>query len=162
MDADRKEIYIVEDSADYRQLIRIIFGQHLPDYQVRFFQGGSELYKFMILQSSDHYAGRHPGLIVMDLNLPVINGTDMISLVRQTPANKSTSWKDIPIIILSNMTGQDQINKCYQVGANSYFVKPVDLEELQSLLKMVCQYWIDHNVLAEPKHVLSDASGKLT
>ncbi|MBE9463761.1 response regulator [Dyadobacter subterraneus] len=150
MSTDKKEIYIVEDSADYRQLLRMIFTKSLPDYPLRFFQGGSELYQFMILQSSETYTGRIPGLIIMDLNLPIISGTDMITLVRQTPPNKNTNWNGIPIIILSNITAQEQVNKCYQVGADSYFVKPADAQELQALLKTICHYWIDHNVLATP------------
>ena len=147
MKTTKKEIFIVEDSADYRQLIRAIFEQFLPDYPIRFFQGGSELYQYMILQSSPEFAGRRPGLIIMDLQLPAIHGVDMIGLIRQTPPNESTDWKNIPIIVLSNVSAGSEIQRCYQTGINSFFTKPIEFDELKNLFTTICKYWIDYNVL---------------
>lgn len=153
--ATKKEIYIVEDSADYRQLVRLIFEKHLRGYPIRFFQSGRELYQYMIFQSSPDFKGRRPGLIIMDLQLPAIHGVDMIDLVRQTPSNDSTSWKNIPIIVLSNMKISSEIQKCYENGANSFFNKPIDVDELRILLATICNYWIDFNVLPPSEVSLS-------
>lgn len=144
----KKEIYLVEDSSDFRQVVRTIFNKFLPDYHVRFFQGAQELYQYMILQSADEFKGRRPGLVILDFQLPSINGLELLKLMRQTPANEETEWKTIPIVILSGAAGQSDINKCYQAGANSFFVKPVDFEELRTMLETMCHYWIDYNRLA--------------
>lgn len=146
----KKDIYLVEDSPDFRHLVRSIFKKFLPDYSIRFFQGGNELYQFMVLQSGENYTGSHPGLIIMDLDLPVINGYDMIRLVKQTPPNSATTWEKIPIVVLSNHATQADINRCYQAGINSFFIKPVEFDALHSLLATICRYWIDYNHPASP------------
>ncbi|KAA0992914.1 response regulator [Dyadobacter aurulentus] len=142
---DKREVYLVDDSADQRLLIRTIFKEFLPNYHVRFFQGAAELYQFMVLQSSPEYSGRHPGLIILDLHMPNINGYDLLRLVRKTPDNQYTMWSTLPIIILTNSSSDQDIQKCYSAGANSFIVKPVEFEELRFLIETVCHYWIDYN-----------------
>jgi CheY-like chemotaxis protein len=144
----QKEIYMVEDSSDFRQLIRTIFNQFLPDYNIRSFQGAQELYQYMVLQSSDEYAGRRPALVILDLKMQMMGGLELLKLIRQTPSNASTDWKVIPVVMLSAIAHQDDINKCYQAGANSFFIKPIELEELKQLLTTICRYWVDYNCLA--------------
>ncbi|WP_439582023.1 response regulator [Dyadobacter bucti] len=144
----QKEIYLVEDSSDFRQLVRSIFNHFLPEYHIRSFQGARELYQYMVLQSDDEYTGRRPALIILDLKMYTIDGIELLKLIRQTPSNAFTEWKAIPVIMLSGSAHQDDINKCYQAGANSFFIKPVDFEELKKLLATVCRYWVDYNRLA--------------
>ncbi|SDE45111.1 CheY chemotaxis protein or a CheY-like REC (receiver) domain [Dyadobacter soli] len=144
----KREIYLVEDSSDFRQLVRGIFTKFLPEYHVRFFQGAQELYQYMVLQSAEQFKGRRPGLIILDLQLNAISGLELLKLVRQTPGNTETEWKNIPIVILSGTSRQEDINRCYQAGANSFFVKPTEFEELHTLLETLCRYWIDYNRLA--------------
>lgn len=141
----KKEIYLVEDSSDFRQLVRGIFTKFLPEYHVRFFQGGQELYQYMVLQSAEDFKGRRPALIVLDLQLPAISGFELLKLIRQTPANAVTDWKTIPIAILSGTAVQEDINRCYRAGANSFFIKPIEFEELHTLLETMCRYWLDYN-----------------
>ncbi|MCE6992948.1 response regulator [Dyadobacter sp. CY323] len=144
----QKEIYLVEDSSDFRQLIRTIFNRFLPTYNIRSFQGAQELYQYMVLQSADDYAGRRPALIILDLKMHMIDGFELLKLVRQTPPNATTEWNVIPVVMLSAAANQEDINKCYQAGANSFFVKPIDFEELRELLATICRYWVDYNCLA--------------
>jgi len=155
----KKEILLVEDSSDFRQIVRKIFSTFLPEYNVKSFQGADELYRYMILQSSDDYEGRRPALIILDLKLPNINGVELLKLLRQTPANKVTDWKTIPVVMLSSSDRQEDVNKCYQAGASSYLVKPMDFEDLRKLLETVCFYWLDLNkVTGKISRVAPDAS----
>ncbi|TLV03415.1 response regulator [Dyadobacter luticola] len=156
MTTQRKEIYIVEDSPDFRHLVRSIFKKFLPEYDIRFFQGGSELYQFIILQSTEEYSGKLPGLIIMDLELPTIDGFEMIKLLRRSPSNKATAWNTIPIVVLSNNSTQADIDKAYRSSVNSFFIKPVDFDELRLLLETICRYWIDYNRLALPDQETSE------
>lgn len=144
---DKKEIYLVDDSADHRYLVRTIFKKFLPNYHVRFFQGGAELYQFLILQSSPDFTGRRPALIILDLRMPAISGLEVLKLIRRTPDNQATQWKTMPVVILSNETSDDIITKCYQAGANSFFVKPLEFEALRFMLETICHYWVDYNKL---------------
>lgn len=140
-----KEIYLVEDSHEFRQLIRNIFTEFLPDYRIRFFQGGQELYQYMVIQSAEGFSGRRPGLIILDWALPMINGCEIVRLLRQTPLNSVTDWRTIPVIVLSGVARQEDVNECYAAGASSFFTKPVDFEELKAVFKTICHYWMDYN-----------------
>lgn len=144
----KKEIFLVEDSSDFRQIVRTIFTQFLPGYTVRCFQGAHELYKYMILQSDENYRGNRPVLIILDLKMPTINGFEVLKMLRQTPSNAVTQWKTIPVVMLTGMATQEDINNCYLAGATSFFIKPVEFEELTQLLIQICHYWVDHNRLA--------------
>lgn len=147
---DNREVYLVDDSADHRLLIRTIFKEFLPNYHVRFFQGAAELYQFMVLQSSPEYSGRKPALIIMDLKMPNIDGYDLLRLVRKTPDNALTKWSTLPIIILTNSSSEQDIQRCYDAGANSFIIKPVEFEELRFLIETICHYWLDYNSLPSP------------
>lgn len=152
----QKEIFIVEDSSDFRQIVRTIFSRFLPEYHVRFFQGAEELYKYMILQSDENYKGRRPVLILLDLKLPTINGYEVLKMLRRTPSNMATQWKTLPVVMLTGMARQEEINKCYAAGATSFFIKPLGFDELKQLLMKICHYWVDDNQLAtEDANILS-------
>jgi CheY-like chemotaxis protein len=144
---DQKEIYLVDDSADHRLLVRTIFKQFLPNYHLRSFQGGMELYQFLVLQSSPEYRGRRPALIVMDLKMPSIDGLELLKLIRKTPDNTATRWSSIPVVILTNSSAAEDIQRCYDAGASSFVTKPIEFEALKYLLETICHYWIDYNRL---------------
>lgn len=149
MDDTQKEIFIVEDSSDFRQIVRSIFAQFLPDYNIRSFMGAHELYKYMVFQSDENFKGRRPILIILDLKMPTLNGLEVVKMLRQTPANTETIWETIPIVMLSGTANQTDINNCYQAGATSFFVKPAEFEKLKELLIQICHYWSDGNKLAK-------------
>lgn len=144
---DQKEIYLVDDSADHRLLVRTIFKQFLPNYHLRSFQGGMELYQFLVLQSSPEYSGRRPVLIVMDLKMPSIDGLELLKLIRRTPDNTVTRWSTIPVVILTHSSAAEEIQRCYDAGASSFITKPIEFEPMKYLLETICHYWIDYNRL---------------
>ncbi|WAC13513.1 response regulator [Dyadobacter pollutisoli] len=155
------EIYLVDDSADYRLLVRTIFKQFLPNYHLRSFQGGMELYQFLVLQSSPDYVGRRPALIVMNLKMPAIDGLELLKLIRRTPDNIVTKWSTIPVVILTHSSSAEDIQSCYDAGASSFITKPLEFEALKYLLETICHYWIDYNrlpVLSSAQ--VPDSSGK--
>nr|WP_295924824.1 response regulator [uncultured Dyadobacter sp.] len=142
------EVYLIDDSADQRLLVRTIFKQFLPKYHLRCFQGAKEMYQYLVLQSAPKYDGRKPALIVMDLNMPSIDGLELLKLIRKTPDNATTRWSNIPVVILTNSSESEDILRSYEAGASSFITKPLEFEELRYLLETVCHYWVDYNRLA--------------
>lgn len=157
---DQKDIYLVDDSADQRLLVRTIFKQFLPNYHLRSFQGGMELYQFLVLQSSPEYSGRRPGLIVMDLKMPSIDGLELLKLIRKTPDNGFTRWSTIPVVILTNSRDPEDVHRCYEAGASSFVTKPIEFEALRYLLETICHYWIDYNRLPVLNNLADGAAGE--
>jgi DNA-binding response OmpR family regulator len=77
-------------------------------------------------------AGNSPDVIVLDINMPNLNGYDLLAKVRATSA-----WKDVPVIMLSAMEKTSEKIKSFQLGANDYVVKPFNPAELKARLSII-------------------------
>jgi len=73
-------------------------------------------------------------LVILDLNLPKVHGLDVLRSIR---ANENT--KRIPVIAFS--TTSDQIRKAYELGANSYIVKPAEFKDYKKMFRSLCEFW---------------------
>ena len=119
-----KKILIVDDEAD----MRVMFSTRL------------EISNFEVIEAEDGEEGlekakkEKPDLIVLDLMLPKINGFEVCRMLKFDDADK-----DIPIIVLSALSQQNEREKAAQCGADAYFIKPFDLgllvTKIESLLK---------------------------
>jgi CheY-like chemotaxis protein len=97
------------------------------------------------LQGAGAYADRDhfplPHLMLLDLKMPRKNGFDVITWVRQQPA-----LKRLPIVVLTSSREDPDVNRAYELGANTYLVKPVKFEGLVEMMKTLNLYWL---ILAE-------------
>lgn len=125
-------ILLIEDDEGHRLLIRenlraggivnevveIPDGQQALDYLAR--RG-----PFQDPQSSPR-----PGLILLDLKLPKVDGLTVLNTVKTTPTLRA-----IPVLMLTSTDDQQEVNRCYALGANSYVVKPIRYDEFQARIK---------------------------
>lgn len=77
-----------------------------------------------------------PQLILLDLNMPLKNGRDTLTELKQDPL-----LKKIPVIIYSTTDNQQEIKRCYELGANSYVVKPAAFEQILATVEAIHTYW---------------------
>jgi CheY-like chemotaxis protein len=77
-----------------------------------------------------------PKLILLDLNMPLKNGRDTLTEIKQDPL-----LKKIPVVIYSTTDNQQEIKRCYELGANSYVVKPSAFEQILSTVEAIHNYW---------------------
>jgi len=103
---------------------------HLPD--------GRAVRSFM---QNDRIDGEKtlPALILLDLNLPVIHGYDLLLEIRRVDWLRTT-----PVLIMSTSSNPRDIERCYAGGANSFFTKPVDFEKQRRMLSVICEYWLEY------------------
>ncbi len=87
----------------------------------------------------------HPHLIFLDLGMPEISGQEILTAIRQ-----NEHMKEIPVIILSGHTDQETINELYEMGANSFMIKPMNFDDLTAFFQLIRQYWFD--VMKLPLH----------
>ena len=87
----------------------------------------------------------HPDLIVVDLNMPKVNGQRLSEIVKQDPALQT-----IPIVVLSTSDYEEDVAKCYQAGVNSYVHKPPDFDEFVAAIGAIEHYWF-HVVEPPPR-----------
>lgn len=78
--------------------------------------------------------------VLMDVKLPSMSGLEVLGWVRAQP-----TLKRLPVIMLTSSLLPNDINRAYDLGANSYLVKPADLESLVVLARTIDQYWIQTN-----------------
>ena len=83
-----------------------------------------------------------PGLILLDLKLPGMDGKDVLCAIK---SNEETRF--IPVIMLTSSAQPRDIEECYKLGANSYIVKPVSFGEFAEKVKNIPFYWIIVNTL---------------
>ncbi len=116
-----KTILIVEDSATTRALIRAVVDE-LGDVETSEASSGFEALKMLPQQEYD--------LIITDINMPDINGLELISFVKNNPR-----YSRLPIVIVSTERSEEDRNRGLALGATAYVSKPFTSDELQEIIK---------------------------
>lgn len=133
-------ILLVEDSEDdYEATMRAFKRANLHNPVVWCKSGQSALDHLKREGAFADTKGRSPpGLILLDLNMPGMDGRKTLELIKLDDA-----LKRIPVIILTTSADQRDIETCYQTGANTYVQKPVNFEGLIDAIKRLKEYWFE-------------------
>lgn len=86
-----------------------------------------------------------PACVLLDIKLPSKSGLEVLSWIRQNPATKR-----LPVIMLTSSLLAGDVNQAYDLGANSYLIKPPNLDALIELVKTIDQYWLRTNTRPGP------------
>jgi len=136
-------ILLVEDSPDDVLLVRRAFQKAGIENPIVAVENGDEALAY--LDGTGLYADRQryplPTLMLLDLKLPRRSGLEVLAWVRQ-----HSGIKRLPVIVLTSSRDEDDINRAYDLGANSYLVKPVAFDDLLRLVRSLEGYWLMLNV----------------
>lgn len=100
-------------------------------------QDGQELMEFLRRQD-EHGDARRPHLILLDLNMPRMDGFEVLSAIRD-----DDGLKDLPVVVLTTSDSRSDIMRCYKMGANSFVTKPTGFSALQEMFRSLEHYWFD-------------------
>ena len=127
-------VLLVEDSEGGAKLMRIAFGERLPDAVLDVFADGERA-----LDALD--AGRMGewDLVLLDLNLPGVKGHDVLEALR---AATDERVRRMPIVVLSHSEVLDDVVRSYDLGANSHIAKPHSLDALFEVVETLGRYWL--------------------
>jgi CheY-like chemotaxis protein len=129
-------ILLVEDSVDdYTAAVRSFKAAHL-DNPLHWCKSGKEALDYLKHEGAHAAVGIFPALILLDLNMPGIDGRKVLETVKQDPA-----LKKIPIIVLTTSADERDVVQCYELGASTYIQKPVDFEGLIAAVGRIKDYW---------------------
>jgi chemotaxis family two-component system response regulator Rcp1 len=138
------EILLVEDNPGDIRLLQEAFKEAAFAGNLSITRDGEQAMAFLH-QEGEYSSSRRPDLILLDLNLPRKNGLEVLAEVKQ-----EQHLRQIPVIMLSTSTNNDDICRSYDLHANCYISKPADLFELIELGKAIEGFWLKWAVLAQP------------
>ena len=139
-----KEILLVEDNPDDVELTRLAFDEAKIANQLAVVGDGAEALDYLFARGrfADRDPADLPSLVLLDLNLPKIDGREVLQAIR---ANEAT--RALPVVVLTTSTEPFDVEATYALGVNSYIQKPVDFERFVWAVKQVGLYWL---VLNQP------------
>ena len=140
-------ILMADDDVDDCRLTREALEQGRLANEIRFVRDGRELLDY--LRHKGKYAGGadapKPGIILLDLNMPRMNGREALSEIKS-----DRDLRRIPVVVLTTSKADEDIVRSYDLGANSYIVKPVTFEALVDILQTLEKYWFQ--IVERPAH----------
>lgn len=133
-------ILLVEDNAEDVELTLRAFRRRKISNPVRVARDGEEALDYIHGRGAFAGAGV-PGLILLDLRLPKVDGLEVLRALKQHPL-----YRNVPVVVLTT-SGQDRdIRAAYELGAASYIVKPVEFEKFLEVVGRIDMYWMLTNV----------------
>jgi CheY-like chemotaxis protein len=134
-----KPILLVEDNPDDVELTRIAFAEAKIANPLVVVGDGAEALDYLLARGQ--YADRAdqplPSIVLLDLNLPKVDGREVLQAIR---ANERT--RSLPVVVLTTSAEPFDVEASYALGVNSYIQKPVDFERFVWAVKQVGLYWL--------------------
>jgi DNA-binding response OmpR family regulator len=135
-------ILLVEDNPNDEELAMLAFKKANLDKNVVIVRDGAEALDYIFCRGkykeNDCYPT--PKIVLLDLKLPKIHGIEVLRQIKSHPVNMM-----IPVVILSSSNQESDIIECYELGANSYIVKPLDFDEFTEIVGQLGKYWLSLN-----------------
>jgi CheY-like chemotaxis protein len=133
-------ILSAEDDADFRLLVKRAVERSKLAVDLRFVEDGDQLLDYLHRRGPFADAGRapRPGLVLLDLNLPRTDGRDALRAIKTDPALRA-----IPIVVFTTSNAAEDIALCYDLGANAFVRKPMDMAALVDLMSTIGKFWLE-------------------
>lgn len=129
------ELWLLEDSeADAEMFAYAAAATSLPA-SVRHFKTAEEILRAVLAGDAP------PALMLVDLNLPGLDGRDLIARLKAREA-----YRTVPLVVLSSSSNRNEVARAYEAGACAYLVKPLGIERYEELLRAVGDFWFKHSI----------------
>ena len=142
------EILLVEDNPDDEQLtMKALEDAHVAN-RLQVVRDGAEALDFLFSHKSKNTSALK--VVLLDIKLPKVDGLEVLRQMRENPITA-----DIPVVLLTSSAEERDVNRGYELKANSYIVKPVDFVQFTNAVKEIGAYWA---VLNRPPAALNNAT----
>lgn len=139
MNDNEIEILLVEDNPDDLEMaLRALKKAHLAN-RIQVARDGAEALDFLFARGehAQRKVENGPRVILLDLKLPKVDGLEVLRRVKGDPRTKM-----IPVVVLTSSKEQPDVIECYNLGVNSYIVKPVNFERFAAAVSELGMYWL--------------------
>jgi CheY-like chemotaxis protein len=137
-------ILLAEDDPGDQELTRRALEQSLIRNELHIVEDGEEALNYLLRRGKyeDPASSPKPDLMLLDLNMPKMDGKQLLEQMKADP-----NLRRIPVVALTTSKQENDIIRTYDLGANSYIVKPVDMDQFVSAIKVLKDYWFQIVVL---------------
>jgi two-component system response regulator len=141
------EVLLVEDNPSDLELTLHVFEKHRLANHIKVARDGAEALEVLLGAEGDSASHSEPlpKVILLDLKLPKVSGLEVLAKIKADARTKS-----IPVVVLTSSREDRDLFRCYELGVNSYIVKPVDFAQFSEAIRQLGLYWL---VLNERPHV---------
>lgn len=138
-----KDILLVDDSANDVILIKNALAEAKMGNNIIVAEDGEEAIDFLNTRGKfAGYTGGKPIFILLDIKMPMMDGIEVLKVIRQDP-----EYNQVPVIMLTSSRDTHDLQVCYDNGANSFVVKPVNMSSFMQVVKELGKYWVVINEL---------------
>lgn len=139
MSDENVEILLVEDNPTDAELTMRALKKNLISNSIVHVKDGAEALAYLFREDGSPI-NMKPKVILLDLKLPKLSGSEVLARIKSDPTTKM-----IPVVVLTSSREDSDLQKCYDLGANSYIVKPVDFESFVKAVAELGFYWLLRN-----------------
>jgi two-component system response regulator len=129
------QVLLIDDDEDDYVLMADAIREADLSFTLKWIHSGEEALRF--LKDGDA-CGMRPSLILIDLNMPGMNGLEIIKAIKT-----DDSARDIPVVALTTSASDDDVRLCYRSGVNSYIKKPSEFSRLLEIVRIISVYWLE-------------------
>jgi len=129
-------VLLVEDDPGDVLMTREAFEHHKIRNPLHVVSDGAEAIRFL-RQEGEHADAPRPGLVLLDLNLPLKNGREVLAEVKTDP-----SLRSIPVVVLTTSAAEEDILRSYDLHANAYVTKPVDFSRFMDVIRQIDDFFV--------------------
>jgi len=137
------DILIVEDNPGDVRLVREALKACASSHRLQVARDGEEALA-MLRRQPPHQGSSRPNLVLLDLNLPRMDGRELLAQLKHDP-----ELRRIPVVVLTTSGAERDVQSSYDLHANGYVVKPIEVEQLFDMIRVIEQFWFHVARLAE-------------
>jgi len=133
-------ILLADDDEDDRRLTKDALAESRLANDLRCVEDGQQLLDYLRREGAfrDAAAAPRPGLILLDLNMPKLDGREALQAIKADPTLRS-----IPVVVLTTSKSEEDVFRSYDLGVNSFITKPVSFEGLVEVVRILGHYWFE-------------------
>lgn len=137
MDVQPTKILLVEDDPNDVELIQLSLDSYNFVNQMDIVEDGEQALEYLLGRDGNPPAQPLPRLVLLDLKLPKVNGIAVLETIRQHPRTRQ-----LVVVVMTSSAEDRDLDACYNLGVNSYIVKPLDFQQFVEVSRQVGFYWM--------------------
>lgn len=139
MSSERAVVLVAEDSKFDQMVLQRAFAAGGIEAELHFVDNGEDLLAYlerMLVKLKNGETGQQPGIVLLDLHMPRMDGREAVRQIRQ-----DERFKMLPLVMLTTSDSESHVKELYGLGINSYVVKPNDFDVLVATVRRLNEYW---------------------